>query len=361
MIAYNVQLTSQRVRVVLYRRKAGAPYYARWWFDGTEHHRSTKAFQEAAARSAARRLVEQCELDGNRGPLSLTTAISQSLETRFPTEESKTKQHYKGSKLHLDKFAEWAGDVDLSSKDFDGMTQLVQAYLDHRKKDLADQSIIVIQRVLSRFCTWLSKRKMVPWRGNPASVEELDLPKVFPQPKPPMTQADLVTVLREMRTKSAWAALLLCLSGLRPVGTQRVQWSDIDLEAGTVRVFEKRRPRDIPLAGWIVQELKAWKKTHAQPVEVSKNMIHEHMARIRRKFNLSPSVTLNGARRTFISLSMDRGISAELVASVCGNSVAVIERHYKDLRTLNARQAVESINLGVLIDDPTKNPTNKAV
>ena len=52
---------------------------------------------------------------------------------------------------------------------------------------------------------------------------------------------------------------------------------------------------------------------------------------------------------------MDKAITAELVASIAGNIVAVIERHYKDLRTMDAQYVVEKLDFsGLLNEDHSK-------
>jgi hypothetical protein len=81
------------------------------------------------------------------------------------------------------------------------------------------------------------------------------------------------------------------------------------------------------------------------------------MQQIRKEQKLGKEATLQGCRRTFISMAMDRGISAEMVASIAGNSVAVIEKHYKDLRTMNAQSAVDKMDLSGLLEtaDPSSN------
>ncbi len=49
-------------------------------------------------------------------------------------------------------------------------------------------------------------------------------------------------------------------------------------------------------------------------------------------------------------MCLDKGLASELVASIAGNSVAIIEKHYKDLRTLNADHVPEAVSLEGMLE-----------
>jgi hypothetical protein len=99
-------------------------------------------------------------------------------------------------------------------------------------------------------------------------------------------------------------------------------------------------------------------------IDCHKNTLHDHVRRTPSEQKHRPEVTLQGCRRPFISLCLDKGISAELVASIAGSSVAVIERQYKDLRTLNREHVPETVSFEGLMqfkeDERSKGRSTKA-
>jgi len=356
MIAFNVQTERKRVRVVLQRRKTSGPFYACFWWKGKRYRESTGKMFEPQARASARDMVlDRAGRTGER--LTIETAIADSLAERFPTDESRKEQHHVTTKAQLSHFAEKHKGLDLGSLSFESAVQVVQKYLDGCKASDAPQTVIHRQRKLSRLFSWLIQRRRVSWQANPASKDFLELPTVFRQPRPPVSQDELKILLTKGRATTIWPAVLLCITtGMRPAGTLRLRWSDFNASAKTLRVFEKRRERFVPLNDWTVDELTVWKAQKGggetdRILDMKRQNLHQQIQNLRRANNLRDNVTLQGCRRTFISLCMDAGISAELVASIAGNSVAVIEKHYKDLRTMNARNVVNLLDLRGLMSD----------
>lgn len=153
--------------------------------------------------------------------------------------------------------------------------------------------------------------------------------------------------IRAIQTSCPLNLRVLCVAaGLRPIGTVRLKWSDVNFETGKIRVYEKRRERRIKVNKWILSELKAWKKTSAgdHVVDLKDRTIHHWMNKIRKEQRLRPEATLQGCRRTFISNGMDAGISSEIMASYGGTSGRTMERHYKDLRTMKSDHLTDMFN-----------------
>ncbi len=356
-IPFHVQLLHTKVRVVLKRESAGAPFHAKWWYKGKAYHRSTKAFTETKARAAAKKLVEDEARVGIES-MELQAAVDACLLDRFPV-PIENNSHGAKTRDMLNLFAARVGPkLRIDTPSFDALTDMVQGFIDwlKKKKKLAPQTCLNAQRILSRFFKWMIKARLITARANPASKLLLELEPVFRTPKPPIRADDLKTFLIEAKKTPAWGSVLLCLSaGLRPSGSARIEWTDINLEAGTMQVTEKRKPRNIPLNTWVVTELKEWKKTHKRPVAIGLDMLHEWLRRIRKANKLGSECTLQGCRRTFISMCMDAGISADVVAGVAGNSAKVIQMHYKDLGTLKAQHVAEAMNLsGLFSASPDK-------
>ncbi len=387
--AFNVQLDSSRIRVVLMRRQAGGPLYARFWVKNRQYLKCTDRHEDEGAREEARKLVEECAAE-DRETLSIEKAIADCLLDRWPRLEAKARaeekkeewggelsdddkrkhSHWSVSRLQLAKFREFCGkDTNIRSLSFESATQLVQQFIDARtEKDASPQTIIDEQRIVSRFFAWLIKKRKetrISWVANPAFKQFLEVPKVNRVPKKPVSQDQLKTLIEKAKATDVWPAVLLCLqTGLRPIGTTRIRWSDVDFDTGKITVTEKNRTRNVPLSKWVLSELAAWRLSHAGEylVNCHKNTLHDTVKRIRERNKLAPEVTLQGCRRTFISMCLDKGLASELVASIAGNSVAVIEKHYKDLRTLNAEHVPEAISLEGMLgtDDRIKNRITEA-
>ena len=171
--------------------------------------------------------------------------------------------------------------------------------------------------------------------------------------RPPVAPSEVIKRMHAAKVTTIWPSVLLCLTtGLRPIGTLRIKWTDINFETARLRVCEKGKERLVPLNPWVLAELKVWKAKSASEsvVDLKDRTIHYWMNKIRTEQGLQPEATLQGCRRTFISMAMDRGVSAELVASIAGNSVAVIEKHYKDLRTMDTQRVADMMDLSGLLE-----------
>lgn len=362
--AFLIELDNQRIRVVLERRKTGGPYHARWWHRGKLYWRSTKCHQERDAKAKSRTLLVEV-IGIKRRPLTLAQAIADCIASRWPDEAAMQAHysHYSVSKIQLEKFRDFEHpDLNLAALPFEDAIQLVQRFIDSRRA--APQTIVGEQKVISRLFSWLIKKRLVTWPANPAFVRFLELPRAHHAPRPPVSPADLKVLIVEAKKSAIWPAVLLCLAaGLRPVGTLRIMRKDIDLVGARLTVTEKGRERQVPLNKWVVAELRAWLAIHpgAMLVDYTRNSLYSHVKKIRDDNGLRPEVTLQGCRRTFISLCMDGGVSAEMVASIAGNSVAVIEKHYKDLRTMNATEAVKHLDLSAFLSAESKRKSVKSL
>jgi len=371
-----------KVRVALVRRQPGGPFYARFWWKNVQTLRCTDCHDEPGAKIKARKIVEEIAAIVGGESLSLEQAIKDCLLDRWANLEAKAladekkeewlgtltdederkRSHWSVTRLQLAKFREYCSKgTNLKSLSFESAVELVQRFLDSRvAAEAAPQTVVDEQRIVSRFFAWLIRKRLVSWVANPAFKQFQELPKIHRTPKKPVSKEQLKTLLEKARGTSVWPAVLLCLqTGLRPVGATRIRWSDVDFDTGKISVTEKRKTRHVPVSKWVLTELAQWKISHPGEflLDCHKNTLHDTIKRIRDKNHLAPEVTLQGCRRTFISMCLDKGHAAELVASIAGNSVAVIERHYKDLRTLNAQHVPETISLEDVLkpDDRIKN------
>lgn len=363
MIPFEVQLSAKKVRVVLFRESRQGAFYARWWWRGRPYSRTTGHDYEREARVRAREMVEEVAGQVSRTPMTLRAALNVYRE-QWPDCDHKTR-----SLFTLERFAAHGKNesLNLAAVTFDNAKFAVLRYLDMRKPGLSKQSIINEQRHLSRFFSWLAARGHVPWKEvNPASRRTLakDLPRVAHKPRPPVSPKDLAIMLKAARRKTIWPTVLLCLTaGMRAAGALRCRWSDLNFETGKLKVTEKGRDRYIPLHPWTLDELRAWKRKKVDGewiVGRDSRLMWHHMQQIRRTHKLGPEVTMQGCRRTFIAMCMRAGVSAELVASLCGNSVAVIEKHYFDLRTMDAEHVHGLLDFSVFTQGRSKTVVKKA-
>lgn len=368
MLPFHVQLASKRVRVVLYRRKTGAPFYARWWFKGQQHNQSTGQHTEPAARLSARMKVWQlAQITPDAGALTLGSAVTQCLAALWPTTEHQN-EHYRLFKITVKAFAESADpDLNLLTLPFPDAIQKVRSFLEKLKaKGLKAQTILNRQRHISRLFSWCLSKALVPhWYANPAAKKFLELDAVYRRVKPPIDPHDMEKLMRAARKSRVWPAVLLGLSnGLRTAGVRRIKPEHINFKTCELQIHEKRRDRIVPLDKAVCRELHAWIRSHNDQeylLELSSRRVFAAVQEIRRRQKLRPEATLQGCRRTFIDICFEKGVSAELCARMCGNSVAVIERHYKDLQTMKATHVIKIINLGKVLRkikrDRTQNRT----
>ena len=362
---FDVKLENEIVHVVLFRRegKKANFYSARFWHRGVQHVKGTKCSNYETAKDVAAEKVREVAGTSTGEGLTLRDAVDKCVAARWPTPESHN-QHRKVTLLNLNAFAKHAGeDTDLRCVGSDGARKLVGAFLDDRAKEVKPRTVLNEQRKLSRLFAWLIKKKLVTWTVNPASMKLHELPEVPEVVRPPVSPEELVKLLNAARETTIWPSVILCLTtGLRPIGTLRIKWSDVNFETSRLTVTEKKKTRLVPLSGWVSSELKAWKEKHGgeNVVDLKDRTIHYWMNKIRTEQKLRPEATLQGCRRTFISNAMDSGLSAELVAAVAGNSVAVITKHYKDLRTMNTQSVADKVgDLSALLAE--KNGKTKAL
>ena len=344
---FQVIAGNHRVWVVLRKQGTGDCWHATFWFKNKMHWKSTGTPSVTAAEYIAKdKVTEVVEGTAATGCLTLRAAIDKCVAARWPTPESHN-QHRKVTLLNLNAFAEISGeDTDLLRIGADGTRKLVGDFIDKRTKQVKPRTVLNEQRKLSRLFAWLMKKKLVNWTTNPASMKLHELPQVTEVVRPPVSPGELVKLLKAAQQSTIWPSVILCLTtGLRPIGTLRIKWDDVNFETRRLTVTEKNRTRVVPLSPWIVGELKAWKEksTGDHVVDLKDRTLHYWMNKIRKDQGLRPEATLQGCRRTFISNAMDQGLSAELVASVAGNSVAVIEKHYKELSTMDTQSVADKV------------------
>ena len=386
------------VRVTLTRRRVGGNLHYNFWINGEPYRNTCKTPVEREARSKARAAV-LAAAGARSGTLTLKQAIADCLATRFPIDvkrkdqpkvkgvSSESSETYLDAKGRLQAFETFSGaDTCLDALDLDGAINLVQRFVDHRRKtilikkvELANGKIEEQQReisgrtikgdqlVLSRFFAWLIKRRnesgqrVVPFKANPADAELLDMPAVETRVKPHLTDIEIDALIAAGKSSQLWPVIVLCLSGFRPKGACRQTWERLELDQAEpdALVKEKGDERQIPLSPWSAGELLAWKSARDASGRIwpmHHDTAHDEMAKIRKAGGLSKNTTLQACRRTTEYKLYKDGVSPQLAAKIMGHSVQTAERHYVRFHMLNARGAVQGLNFSAT---PAQKPTQE--
>lgn len=283
------------------------------------------------ANGQALKILETYEITGHT---PLLHAYERYLKRRWPDPDNANRS-YNDAKNRLKAFVDKNLELDLANSPLDDITDAVQEFLDGRRGTCSARTIINDQRVISRFFSWCLKniRRKIGFRTNPAAMALLDLDPPERNITRPLTRIECELLLRQTRRSDVWAPVLLCLTaGFRPIGTIRAEWQDVNWEAKTIRVYEKRYKTDVPLNDWVMDELKHLHKTRGNStkiVQISQDVVYKRLRKLRDAAGLGPEATLQGLRRTFISILLDGGENMENVAARARNSVKVIEQHYR--------------------------------
>jgi len=276
--------------------------------------------------------------------VTLHALIQLYIDTKWPADQRINCKAYVENSHLLKAFMFITDDYNVEELLFDQAVDLVQVFVEYRQlKGLAASSIDNGRRALSAFFTWSGRKRLLPFGGNPAHRKNINMPALVTRCRRPVGQLDLVRLLALARETSIYPHILLCIAvGLRRVGASRVRSEHIDLEERTLIVFEKRRERIVPLSEWFVRELKAY--LERQPWQYfHPDTIGHRFQELRDAAGLPSHVTLQALRRTFLKKLFDAGVAPQLAASLAGNSIEVIQKHYVELETLNARSVVDVI------------------
>lgn len=277
---------------------------------------------------------------------SLNTVLLESVETRWTLSDRINNRYFLDTKSRLLAFCGWKH-MPLDGLTLDGAAQLVQEYLDERRNaGLSPQSLDNDRRNISSAFTWASKRGLLPWRGNPCSLSMLHMPRVIIRCKRPVDADDMETMLVRCRVSPILPQVLLCIcAGMRPIGACRVSPDDVDRDDRSCRCIEKGRERIVPLHDMFFREMDAWTRAGWKWKHWHESTVMKYFRRIKTDAGMPEHVTLQAFRRTFLKACLEGGIEAQMAARIAGNSIGTIQKHYVQLGTLNARNAVNKLVL----------------
>jgi integrase len=336
------------VKVTLEWPAKSAAWYYRFIVSGRRFYKSTKSAALPLAREIAKKAAT--EAAGLKAcattRLPIATAVQMYLTARWP--ESNTKnRYYQDVRNRLNRFANFRN-FDLAATNKDQFIGIIQDFLTKRTSDgVGPTTIGNDQRCLSKFCVWLGKRKpaIVPWKGNPASAREMELPSAHTEAQPPLNRTKQLAFINAAIGSPVWPVAALCLgAGLRPIEATRCDWSKIDLEGKMVTVFAKRRGRVVPLPAGVVAVLEAIESKTGKLFNYAETAVAHNMVQdLRQKHGLSDDITLQAMRRT-AAFRISREVDLMTYATIMGHSLAVAQKHYLDFRSMASGNSSERLH-----------------
>ncbi len=208
----------------------------------------------------------------------------------------------------------------------------VQAWLDSLK--LSTQSYANYRRVVHVFFEFAKARGYC--LGNPAA--EVDRPKIRNGEIEIFTPDETSRLLAKASNDFRPVLALGMFAGLRSAEIERLEWKDVDFKAGHIVIgaatAKTASRRIVPIA----ENLAAWLKPFAN--STGKVWQGGWLYKAQQDTADAAGVTWkkNGARHSFASYMFAGCADAGRVAGYCGNSPAVIHRHYKQLCSPAAAQ-----------------------
>jgi len=337
-------------KVTLEWPENAAAWYYRFKLRGQpRQYKTTHEGDVRKARKVAEAAVEKASTlqHFKSQNLPIASAVDQYCTAKWPTAEG---TYYSDAHNRLERFAAFRA-IDLAASTRDEVIGLIQDYLEHRAKTVGPVSVNNDQRALSKFCVWLGKRRppMVPWKGNPASAENLELPSVPKNAKKPLNKAQQRELLAAGKGTAAWLPIILALgAGLRAAEIGRSEWDHIDFDQGLMTVQGKRgRQRVIPLATGVLSALKPLKKDSG-PIcySVRSDSLCDALAALRKAVwpkikdgevigDLRPTFTMQFLRVT-AAFRISREVDIMTYARIMGHSLVVAQHHYLDFDTMAA-------------------------
>ncbi len=345
---YKILTDHGPVKVTLEWPAKSAAWCYRFKIAGKRYYKSTKSTAIPIAREIARKAA--IEAAGMRQCVSLhlpiESAITQYLTARWPESDTKNR-YFQDVRNRLKRFASFRN-FDLASTSKDQLIGIIQDFLAKRTSDgIGAVTVGNDQRALSKFCVWLGKRKpaIVPWKGNPASALEMEMPAISTEAQPPLNKTKQLAFIAAAQGSPVWPVAALCLgAGLRPIEATRCDWSKIDLEGRMVTVFAKRRGRVVPLPAGVIDVLEAIPNKSGKLFSYAETAVaHNMIQALRQKHGLSDDITLQAMRRT-AAFRISREVDTMTYANIMGHSLTVAQKHYLDFKSMASGNAADRLH-----------------
>lgn len=363
---FKLQLDGQAIGYTLFRRASSGPWHVRFSVHGAQHRIALELDALPAAKTAAVAAIQRtAQATTGNNPETWRAVCETYLAEQFPDTRTSATYHLtyttaKSNIGHLVSYIEThepqhAQPAELLADDVSG---LLQRCLNQRRKagivrndqrrDISATTLDNIRRGCQAFFTWAIASKRVPWRSNPAAITAISLPTPDTRKVPPVAEDKLLKLIEAAKALDIWPALLLVLAnGFRPVGTTRLKWEDVDLDARRCIIFEKTKQRQIRLTPWVCDELKGLKEAR-KPEEKDRiypfhrNWLTKLTTRLMKQvFGEHTRIRLRNLRNTFLMMNFEQGTPPQFVAQMAGNSVKTIQGKYLELSHLSGKNITE--------------------
>lgn len=322
----------------LYRR--GETYWADYQSpDGTRRRKSLRTTDGKIARERLRQAeLVATDPTAHREPRLLSAACDYLVKVACADRPDATKLFYTQKSLHLIRLL---GDVDVA----DIQRADVAAYANKRLHEGAHQStvgkeLITLRRALKE------EHEQCPLPRNPRDV----IPKwtVRYEPKDRhLSSNEFLRVLNKAPARRKLWLVVAVYTGANLSELERMDWSDIDLAAGVIRIRGRKRQsrfRIVPIA----EPLRPWLEA-ARP-KIGRGVVLGHWGNVRRELDRYadnagvPGFTPNDLRRTYASWLKQAGNDSRVVADLLGHSsTRMVDLVYGRLTVGTYRAAVATL------------------
>jgi len=351
MTSFPVRTERGQVWVALRKRSKTGP----WWYDfhlkGKRFRDTTETTIETEAKGKASEAVEKAMRAEGFAPLTLRDLCDQCLDSLWPEH---LRSRHKGFQDHRRTFKQFCAEnggimpTQMTVREF---AAIVQKFLDSRlRAEMHPQTIRNDRTRISRLCSWLIQRHLVPWESNPINKHLIRTPDI-PRRKPVgIAEGHIKTLVTHGPESAVWGAIVLCLGvGLRPIEAERVKWSDIDFDKRRLRAYAKRRERVVELPPWAEQELKKMRpkmpKEGETVVGFTVSGMAQHLQIFREEHRLPSIVTFQRMRQA-AAMRAAPHMSTIQYANHFGHSLAVAHAHYLGYGITGDSKALKALDFG---------------
>ena len=259
------QSDDQTDKGTLFKRVAGGPWIIRWYgADGKRREKSTRTTCKASAERILAKNVADAAL--RRDGVVDATRDRYAIEGRKPLSEhvadyiahcghsGQAPRHVSQKKSHLDRLLDSPGVTRLGELDSD----VLERHLWSMKDDgLSARTVNFARQIAVAFMSWCVKNGRVEsnrLKVVPKLNEDRDRRRI----RRPLTDDELTSLLKvaESRGRKVWY-LAAVFAGLRRGDLERLIWSDVNFDEGTitVRAGKAKRVDVIPMHAQLAEEL----------------------------------------------------------------------------------------------------------
>ncbi|MCX8156249.1 MAG: tyrosine-type recombinase/integrase, partial [Verrucomicrobiae bacterium] len=261
-------------------------------------------------------------------PVPVAQAVHEYITTK--AEKGRSPRHVADLRSRLGRFA-GAFKVDTSSV----TAPMLQRWLD--ALPVREQTRKNYRTVLHGFFAYCERRGYIAKGSNPAAETER------PQVKPAETQifrpGELARLLQHAPAAFVPALALGAFAGLRTAEILRLDWQDVDLGRGVIKVAAGKAKTGSRRVVPVLPALAAWLAPHARPSGPiwpgTGDQFYD--AQVATAKAAGVKWKPNALRHSFISYRLADVQNVAQVALEAGNSAAVIFKHYHEL--VEAREA----------------------